>query len=182
MGLVGFILSLTVGVSSNLQHVRRWDPSTASQSRGGIGFGVTCACISSLACLFGSLTSHRMMRAVPNPDYSIVGSCVLIAIGIWVILQTIYTTPRAVAKMPVHFDFDQMIFVAMTEVMANLSLGLASGFIGLNSVLISISVGLSELALCVFPRCIQRLTTQSRYLQSAITLSGTLLIIAGLIL
>lgn len=183
MSLVGVILSLTVGLSSNIQLARLWTWQPSWKSRSSWTFALACALISGLSCLFGSLSSHQVLQSSPNQFYAFLGSSILISIGIWVLILAVHAVPFAIDSPRsdnTSFDMNQMMFVFIMETMSNLSLGLGVGFTGLNSQWAAIGAGVSAFVAYFASLHTGVFSCRSRFVQVATAFSGALIAAVGL--
>ncbi|WP_067616968.1 manganese efflux pump MntP [Alicyclobacillus acidiphilus] len=179
MGIPGLVMSLVLGVSSNLDNVGIGLSYGMHRTRIPLFFSIAVAVMSFSACFFGALTGRRIIGIASAHQWSLVGSCILIAIGLWTAVQSVVAkdTPSIDSRF---IRFHEMMLIGTAQAMGDLSIGFGSVFTGINGWATAASVGMFSFAFLVVPSLIRR-WIPPQFTKYAAFLSGVALVVVGLI-
>lgn len=179
MGLSPWLLGIIIGISTNFDSVGSGLAYGRRKSYIPWLFCIITSITSLCAFVLGSLTGVRIAHFMSPATCNLIGSVILVCIGLWIAIQAI-TGPDTAAATPIELGFSEMMFIAVAQAMSDLSVGFGAGFAGLNILSISLAIALFSFVFLAVPmRLGARLRTQ-RLGKRATFISGILLVVIGL--
>lgn len=172
-------MSLLLGVSANLDNIRIGLFYGMRNTRVPLLFCTIVAVLSFSSCLVGSLTGRRISDIVPAHLSSLIGSYILIAIGLSIAIQSLVFKDTPLMDS-CAIRFHEMMIVVIAQVIGDLSIGFSSGFTSLNAWISATSIGVFSFAFLLIPSFIHQ-WIPVKYSRQATFLSGVLLVVVGLI-
>ncbi|WP_369125278.1 manganese efflux pump [Alicyclobacillus fastidiosus] len=133
------------------------------------------------ACLVGSLSGIRIEHMLSTDICNLIGSGVLIAVGIWTIIQDLYNRHRPRLQVETQLGFHEWMLVGLAQTLTDLSVGVGLGFSSINIWLTVVLLGLFSFLFLFIPSKFFPKRTHGLGNHAAI-FSGALLIIVGCIL
>lgn len=177
MHVGSMMMSATIGASANLGKMGM----DFKGHRLPLMFCMVIAALSMTSCLLGGFSAVRLEHMISPRLCSFLGSGVLVAGGIWTILQALYHQLRPEQTMSTRWGFHEMMLIGTAQALADLSVGIGIGFSHVAVWFTGVSVGLCSLLFSLIPsQFFTRWTT--RMGQHTAILSGALLVVVGLIL
>ena len=180
---MALLMSMLIGITSNIDNIGIGLSYGLRKARIPWSFCCVTALTSFTACLLGSFTGARITHFISTSTCSIIGSMILICIGLWTIIQVFVSKADQVQlETKTTIGFSEMMFIALAQGMTDLSIGFGAGFAQLNTLELSVSVGLFSFILLLIPARLGGRLIPNRLGKSATFLSGILLILVGLYL
>ncbi|CAM3782478.1 manganese efflux pump [Alicyclobacillus pomorum] len=164
----------------------------ASANMGNMGIGVkghrlplmfcfVIAALSMTTCLLGGFSALHIEHMMSPRLCSFFGSGVLVTVGLWTMLEALYHQIRPEETTGMRFGFHEMMLMGLAQALADLSVGLGIGFSHVAVWFTAVCVGVFSLLFLLMPsQLFTRWTT--RMGQHTAMVSGTLLVVAGLLL
>lgn len=177
--ILGVVMSLLLGIGSNLDTIGIGLSYGTHKTRIPWLFCIIVSVLSFCACLIGALTAKRTDDIVSPHASSLIGSCIFIAIGLWIAIQSFFSADTSSVDSRL-IRFHEMMIIGTAQAMGNLSIGFASGFIDMNGWITATSVGIFSMTFLLLPSLARR-WIPVKYTEHARFLSGVLLVVVGLI-
>lgn len=172
---------LAIGLSTNLDGIRIGLFYGIRKVAVPWRFYAVISVVSVLGSLIGGLTGQRITHGMSSSLYGLIGSAILITMGLWAMIQTFAKDSEHDKMTPLNIGFHETMLMGVSEAMADLSLGFGTGFIGLNVLTVAISIGVFRLVCLFLANRLGRRLTPSKFSRSAEVISGILLIVVGLL-
>lgn len=179
MGILGLVMSLFLGVSSNLDNIGIGLSYGMSKTRVPLFFCTIVSVLSFSSCTVGSLTARRISVVLPVQLSLLIGSCILITIGLCIVVQSFISKDTSLMDSRA-IRFHEMMIVGIAQAISDLSIGFSSGFTGINGWVTATSIGVFSFAFLLIPSLIYQ-WIPVQYTRHATFLSGVLLVVVGLI-
>jgi len=155
---------------------------TTQESRPPWLFYFLTTTVSCLAYISGGMTGVKASYSMPSTTSNLIGSAILVLIGLWTVLNP-YLFRLLTSEVQIQtIGFSELMFIAVSQIMANLSVGLGTGFAGVDIVTSAIFVGMLSFIPAIIPAYFMKHPLTNRLHHHAGLMSGLLLIVVGLFL
>lgn len=153
MGLASWLCSFVIGMSSHASHGGLTSAGTAKQGQPPWIFYLLCAICQVAACLVGGLTGQRIEKLIGSGTAALLGSSILVSIGLWMMLQRGFAWRSSdLESSDTAFGFSEMMFVVLAQILADLSLGFGVAFVRLHVVVAAFSSASFSVAFLLMSR------------------------------
>jgi putative Mn2+ efflux pump MntP len=179
--MASILFSILIGVSSNFSNIGIGLSYGVRKARIPWLFYILTALASFLACAFGSVTAFRIEHFISASNSILLGTSILVCIGFWTMIQA-FVSKNDDLSLETTIGFSEMMFIALAQCLADLSIGFGAGFAKQSVFGTAISVGLFSFLFLLIPAYFGGRLIPEKLGKSVTFLSGILLIVVGLLL
>jgi len=173
------LLSVLIGISANIDNMGIGLSYSMRRSHVSWIFCSLVALTSFVAFAVGGLTAIRLGHGVPVHLCNLLGSAVFICLGLWTIVQTLFSSVEKVSP-DIRIGFSEMMFIALAQGLTDLSVGFGAGFAKLSVLSIAVFVGLFSFLFLLIPVRFDVRFIPRKLSMRATVCSGLLLIVVGI--
>lgn len=175
------LASFLIGMSVNSDHVVFATHVGKTTSTAPLAWRMVIPLISVVACLFGSLSGLKAGRLLTQGSDGVLGSAVLVCLGIWTIAESLHTVFIS-GDSPFEAGFSETMFIALSRALANLCIGFGVGFMKLSVTATVASVFVCSVMTVLIPVSLRRHFVPIKWSRPLGLFSGVLLVAFGLFL
>jgi putative Mn2+ efflux pump MntP len=179
--MASILWSILIGISTNFDNLGIGLSYGIRKTHIPWLFYILTALTSFSACVFGGMTALRIGHFISVSTSDLFGSLILVCIGFWSIIQAFTPQNRDFAHCET-LGFSEMMFIALAEGLADLSIGFGTGFAKQSVFGTAFSVGFFSFLFLSIPVYFGRRLLPLKFSKSAKFFSGFLLIVVGMLL